>query len=200
MSRIQVSDPRYETWTGKGFEPGQVFRILWYERQEQLTKSSVLSQFFTEQTLNAEQACPGLGGFIIVANGDSHCTCVPILTNIRQGCLKQEVNLANCGIVHEENSEPRLLEGEPELGFPPVRMTITASGEALARVSRVDYSKLLTVKHNVMVFFIGKIVTKDFLDVIQQAVDKCWEDKKHVPGTSGRASKVPEKDNEDANV
>jgi hypothetical protein len=77
-----------------------------------------------------------------------------------------------------------LLKGEPELGFPLVRMAITAPGERLAIESRVNYTKLVTVEHNVKVFFMRSIVKSDYLEVVVKAVDKCWEEKNHNPKSS----------------
>lgn len=73
---------------------------------------------------------------------------------------------------------PKPLEGEPKLGFPPVRMKMDAHDEKLARESRVNYSKLVTIEHNVKVFFIGQVVHSD-LGIVGEAVDKCWKEKRH---------------------
>lgn len=51
-----------------------------------------------------------------------------------------------------------MLDGEPKLGFAPVRVDMTEDGEKLSKESRVNYSKLVTIEHNVKVF-IGSIVT-----------------------------------------
>lgn len=56
-------------------------------------------------------------------------------------------------------------------------MQIQATGERLARESRVNYSKLVTVEHNVKVFFIGNIYPQDFDDIVPAAVDRCWQEK-----------------------
>ncbi|RYO84596.1 hypothetical protein DL766_010562 [Monosporascus sp. MC13-8B] len=52
---------------------------------------------------------------------------------------------------------PRPLKREPELGFEPVAVEIYADNEKLQLESRVNYSKLVTIEHNVKVFFIGKV-------------------------------------------
>jgi hypothetical protein len=103
----------------------------------------------------------------------------PILTYIRQGCKKKGAKPAKHGIVYESTGKPRLIEGEPKLGFRPIRMEIRATGERLARESRVNYSKLVTVEHNVKVFFIGNINLADFDNVVRGAVDRCWQEKIH---------------------
>lgn len=50
------------------------------------------------------------------------------------------------------------------MGFSPVRveMKMTEEGEKVSRESRVNYSKLVTVEHNVKVFFIGHIYLSDW--------------------------------------
>ncbi|KAH8905278.1 hypothetical protein BR93DRAFT_929533 [Coniochaeta sp. PMI_546] len=63
-------------------------------------------------------------------------------------------------------------------------MTITASGEKLAKESRVNYSKLVTIEHNTKLFFIGHIADKDFVDIVMEAVDKCWSEKVRFPVNS----------------
>lgn len=109
----------------------------------------------------------------------------PIHTYMHQGCRKRGVKPAKHGIVHQFGTKPRLLDGEPPLDFHPIRMHIQAAGERLARESRVNYSKLLTVEHNVKVFFIGYIEPQDFNETVRAAVDKCWWDKSRTRGKKG---------------
>jgi len=61
--------------------------------------------------------------------------------------------------------------------------------EKLAKESRVNYSKLVTVEHNIRVFFIGRIASEDF-DIVTHAVNECWRVKLHRPGeTTSRKSR-----------
>lgn len=76
-----------------------------------------------------------------------------------------------------------MLKNEPKLGFSPVRMHIEVGGEALAKESRVNYSKLVTVEHNVKIFLIGRIDPVDFADVVTYAVNDCWMKKSHTRKT-----------------
>lgn len=68
------------------------------------------------------------------------------------------------------------MDGEPSLGFHPVRADMTEEGEKLARESRVNYSKLVTVEHNFLVFFIGRVHLSDW-QIVLDAVDYCWDQK-----------------------
>lgn len=69
------------------------------------------------------------------------------------------------------------MKNEPELGYDPVALDIYAPNEKLAPESRVNYSKLVTIEHNVKVFFIGRVV-QQHLEYVQNAVNECWGKKK----------------------
>ena len=60
-------------------------------------------------------------------------------------------------------------------------MRFSADGEKLASASRVNYSKLVTIEHNLKVFFIGSIYKHDF-EMVSDAVDRCWQDKQRHAG------------------
>lgn len=78
------------------------------------------------------------------------------------------------------------LDGEPKLGFPTIRMRLSVEGERLQRESRVNYSKIVTVEHNVKVRFIG-YVTDDDYELVVDAVNKCWEQKTFSNNNSRRS-------------
>lgn len=82
------------------------------------------------------------------------------------------------GIISEAGHKARPLEGEPKLGFSLVQAHLYTDGERLSKESRVNYSKLVTVEHNVKVFFIGSIVPKSW-PTVNDAVNQCWGEKKH---------------------
>lgn len=109
----------------------------------------------------------------------------PILTYDRRGCLKKGVRPNKHGIIYMAGHKPRLLKNEPELGFAPVALQVYAEGETLAKESRVNYSKLVTIEHNVKVFFIGSIAQDDF-DNVRYAVNECWNKKLHRSSRKSR--------------
>ena len=105
----------------------------------------------------------------------------PILTYGRKGLIKKGSKQATKhGIIHTSDKPSTMLSKEPKLGFPPVRMRIKVDDEKLAKESRVNYSKLVTIEHNVKVFFIGSIVSND-INKVGKAVDDCWRRKKKTP-------------------
>lgn len=102
----------------------------------------------------------------------------PILTYGSRGCRKSGVKPNKHGIVHEVGRSARRVDGEPPLGFPPVQVQLTQDGEKLSKESRVNYSKLVTVEHNVAVFFIGSVVHASW-PIVEDAVNQCWDQKVH---------------------
>ncbi|KAL2195063.1 hypothetical protein P885DRAFT_41258 [Corynascus similis CBS 632.67] len=116
--------------------------------------------------------------FIVVANDEGHCTCVPILTYKGQACTKRGVKPQKHGVVYDIRRSPKMLENEPRLGFSPVAVQLYDQTEKLAKESRVNYAKLTTVEHNFRVLFIGQIEQDDFNNIVTKAVDECWRMKR----------------------
>ncbi|KZL83479.1 hypothetical protein CI238_02553 [Colletotrichum incanum] len=178
-------DPRYVVEPSHKFRPGSIFKVLWCEPSgTSLGGTPTISDRKPVQDRFGGSLFVGFRRFVVVANDDGHCTCVPILTYQGKACKKRGVKPQKHGMVY--HSKPhRLLQNEPELGFPPVRAKLTVEGEKLDKASRVNYSKLVTVEHNVKVFFIGHI-SPEAMDDFAGAVDTCWERKTHSHRRSKR--------------
>ncbi|KAK6062378.1 hypothetical protein SCUP234_07286 [Seiridium cupressi] len=174
---FEDTDDRYKVQPGWRFAPGAVFKILWSEPRG---SAVVIADDFVSDIRPIENDFyVSYRRFIIVATDEgNHSTCVPILTYERQGCKKPGVKPKGHGMVYSDDHRkpPSLLKHEPDLGFKPVMVTMEVE-EGLAKESRANYSKLVTVEHNVKVFFIGTIKRSHFR-VVKEAVDKCWENKK----------------------
>ncbi|KAK0626456.1 hypothetical protein B0T14DRAFT_422405, partial [Immersiella caudata] len=163
------------------FSAGEVFKVLWSE-----PRGSGQADLLTdkvEQSRMGEPFYVGVRRFIVIANDEGHCTCVPILTYERRACTKRGVKPNKHGIIYAVGGRASLVKNEPPLGFRPVRVQLDLATEKLAAESRVNYSKLVTVEHNVKVFFIGSIVREDFR-IVNDAVDKCWYDKNRRVGAN----------------
>jgi hypothetical protein len=100
------------------------------------------------------------------------------------GLLQEWIETLKHGIVYSKlgsSSHPHPLPKEPKLGFPPLAVKMCVD-EKLAKESRVNYAKLVTIEHNFEVLFIGQIGDKDF-KIVKKAVDECWTAKtQHKPG------------------
>ncbi|PHH74061.1 hypothetical protein CDD82_5119 [Ophiocordyceps australis] len=176
---LEELDPRYRVEHSSKFQPGEIFKVHWSEPQGSSNEHTPSVSGMQEiQNRFGTKFFVGFRRFIVVANDQGHSTCVPILTYGGKGCKKKGVKPAKHGVIHEHGHRARLLDGEPELGFDSVRAELSQEGEKLSKESRVNYSKLVTVEHNVKVFFIGSIVAKDW-DRVQEAVNRCWNDKNH---------------------
>src|SRR5947209_2055456 len=81
----------------------------------------------------------------------------PILTYGKQGTAKPGVKADYHAIVYTGDKPPKQLDGEPKLFKKPIKVILEVKGEKLRSESRVNYSKIYTVEHNVKVVFIGKI-------------------------------------------
>ncbi|KAI0834171.1 hypothetical protein F5Y06DRAFT_300881 [Hypoxylon sp. FL0890] len=183
-------DSRYKVERSTRFQPGEVFKILWSEPLGQVGQAGPddpISDVTKRRTAAGSKFYIGYRRFIIVTTDESHhSTCVPILTYDRRGCLKKGVRASKHGIIYTAGSKPpKPLKGEPALGFQPVALQVYTDGETLAKESRVNYSKLVTIEHNVKVFFIGSIAPQDF-EIVRYAVEECWNNKIHRSKKSRR--------------
>ncbi|KAG5913628.1 hypothetical protein E4U42_000966, partial [Claviceps africana] len=161
------------------FQPGEIFKVYWSEPQGAgKHKHGSVSGRQEIQNRFGIKFFVGFRRFIVIANDQGHCTCVPILTYGGKACNKNGVKPAKHGIIHEQGQKARMLDGEPKLGFPAVQARITEEGEKLCKESRVNYSKLVTVEHNVKVFFVGSVEPESWPQVAD-AVNDCWYQKIH---------------------
>ncbi|KAI0169487.1 hypothetical protein GGR52DRAFT_469070 [Hypoxylon sp. FL1284] len=182
----EILDSRYKVEHSARFQPGEVFKILWSEPLGQVGGDDPISDVTKRKNPNGGKFYIGFRRFIIVTTDESHhSTCVPILTYDRRGCSKKGVRPSKHGIIYMAGQKPRLLKNEPDLGFSPVALHVYAEGEKLAKESRVNYSKLVTIEHNVKVFFIGSITGQDFENV-RYAVNDCWDKKMHRSSRKSR--------------
>ena len=81
----------------------------------------------------------------------------PILTYGGQGTNKPGVKAADHAIIYTGNVEPQPLPGENGIHKRSVKVESTDPRGKLAPESRVNYSKVYTVEHNVKVCFIGRV-------------------------------------------
>jgi hypothetical protein len=79
------------------------------------------------------------------------------LTYKYQATTKPGVIADDHAVIYTVDQAPEPLEGETGIHKRPVRVETFNNREKLAPQSRVNYSKLYTVEHNVKVLFIGRI-------------------------------------------
>ncbi|VUC33574.1 unnamed protein product [Clonostachys rosea] len=169
-------DNRYAVQPSSKFRAGEIFKVFWSEPKGK----KIPSLSGREETVShlGELVHTGFRRFIVIANDQGHCTCVPILTYESKACTKKGVKPDRHGIIHDERKKAKTLSNEPTLGFKPVRAQMTEPMETLAKESRVNYSKPSTIEHNALVLFIGRIHPDDF-SIVKKAYSRCWERKNH---------------------
>ncbi|EHA52310.1 hypothetical protein MGG_13309 [Pyricularia oryzae 70-15] len=162
----RITDARFQRYESSDFRPGAVFETFWAEPMAALSQYTTAFQAGKSAQVSTHR-------FIIVGNLDNHSYCVPIVTYGRQGCKKKGVKPHRHGIAYSGQVPPQMLENEPELGHHPARVYLKPDIPDLLPESRVDYSTLCTVLHNVEVLFIGFVLMDDFLNVVQPATYCC---------------------------
>jgi len=168
-------DQRYNVEHSSRFRAGEIFKVYWSEPKGARRMPSLSGR---EEQVNklGQLVHTGFRRFIVIANDQGHCTCVPILTYENKACTKSGVKPEKHGIIFDERKRPHTLHREPDLGFKPIRATMTEPLETLAKESRVNYSKPSTIEHNSLVWFIGRVHPDDF-HIVSRAYNKCWAKK-----------------------
>ncbi|KFA80037.1 hypothetical protein S40288_01818 [Stachybotrys chartarum IBT 40288] len=175
----------YRVEHSKKFQPGQIFRVHWVQLLGE-SEANVVSGRSTTGTSTDRWYSPfgdhfsfGFRRFVVIANDDGHCQCVPILTYGGKACTKRGTLAANHGVIFDDK-RPQLLKGEPQMGFRPVKAHMFEDGERLTNACRVNYSAISTIEHSWRVLFIGRIASDDDLEIFSEAVNICWERKTHL--------------------
>lgn len=160
---------QYQLCHSAYFSPGAVFKTIWPE-----PKGAASVKHFTGTILEAKSGSKNVHvttrRFIVVSTVDNQSYCVPIFTYGSQGCKKHGVKAQRHGMVYSSDVPPELLEDEPELGFGPVQMIPSFSHEYLYPESRVNYSNVCTIQHNIRAHFIGYIDPEDMEHIVLRAV------------------------------
>jgi hypothetical protein len=99
---------------------------------------------------------------VVVREGDRHSTCLPLLTYQGKATRKHGVNPDDHAAVFAENSKPRLLPGET-LRKKPLTIIIEDPREKIDPLTRINFSKVYTVEHNVKALKIGRISDTELL-------------------------------------
>ncbi|KAK8003700.1 Translation initiation factor RLI1 [Apiospora arundinis] len=177
------------------YQPGRVFKMFWSEprgKQGNNKTTALPTGLPTENWNHDKNFYVGVRRFVIIATDRSHhSTCVPILTYEHRACTKPGVQPGTHGIIYSQGRQPMLLKGERDLGYRPVSCEMNPH-ETLVKESRVNYSKLTTIEHNVEVQFIGNISATDF-EIVQHAVDDCWQKKKRHSTRESKPKSKPTK-------
>lgn len=156
-------DPRYERRdprrAGSFFRVGRVFAIL--EHVED-------GRRFDDRTSDAKwKTTKGdvlilshIRRFVVVREGHGYCWAVPVNTYNGRGLLDRGLNdqdIQAHAIIHDSEDKPKMLKGEPMLSKTPIAVDRSPEADPLTYASRINFSKVTTVEHNVRAMAVGKV-------------------------------------------
>ena len=144
----------------KFFKVGRVFAVLWSEPAGENVDWSDEDEY--EIVRYGEKVFTKIRRFVVVREGDRHSTCLPLLTYQGKATRKHGVNPDDHAAVFAENSKPRFLPGE-NLRKSPLKIIIEDPREKIDPLTRINFSKIYTVEHNVKALKIGRIPDTDLL-------------------------------------
>jgi hypothetical protein len=98
--------------------------------------------------------------FVVVKNYHGHCTCLALHTYNGQGTTKPGVHAQDHAAAYAVGSKLKLKTGE-KMDKEPFRIKVEDSKEKIDPMTRINFSKLYTVEHNVRVMKVGRIVDDD---------------------------------------
>ncbi|QDS69658.1 hypothetical protein FKW77_009452 [Venturia effusa] len=160
------------------FRLGKVFKIYWPEPISQtLTGKTSVTAGGGGNSLNREIYAK-IRWFVVVKSGEGrYCSCLPIQTYGNQGVAKKDVVKRSHAIIYT-GKEPAPNENElPGPGEPAMLQSIRVVSnkriDIMDPMSRVDFSKIYTVEHNVKVYDFGW-VHKDSRNMLRHQFQYVW--------------------------
>jgi hypothetical protein len=162
-----------------------VFAVLWSEPAGENVDWSDEDDY--EIVRYGEKVFTKIRRFVVVREGDRHSTCLPLLTYQGKGTRKHGVNPDDHAAVFAEKSKPKLLPGE-NLRKKPFPIIIEDPKEKIDPLTRINFSKIYTVEHNVKALKIGRIPDKELSRMRQYFIDCIAGPEVTSQGSSAQAS------------
>lgn len=140
------------------FVVGKVFKILWPELPRDIDDNISVSSVGRYD----DAVISKIRWFVVVREGRSCCSCLPILTYATHGVAKRNVVKRDHSIVYTGAVPPQPRHNELPVGnekgmMEPIGVKTTVHGERLDKMSRINFGKIYTVEHNVKVYDFGNV-------------------------------------------
>lgn len=181
---------------GNFFKLGRVFSTLWTEPAPSgIGSSTVSDQNVTFSRFN-EPIFTKVRRFVVVREGTGHCTVVPIVTYAGRGVAKQGVRKSDHVIIYtgKEPSTAKPAEapspGELPMRAPSIRVDADSRIAYLDSMSRINYSKVYTIEHNVKVEVIG-LVNEQSVGYLQTQFLAVWTSNEETQRARNTQTAVP---------
>ena len=169
--QFEQLDVRYQRREGKKagrfFSIGRVFAILTHSDNTTTDDSATAPNWTRDILLKSPptktRIFSHINRFVVVREGHGFCWAIPIHTYNNQGCCKRGLNQRDIfahAIIYSTRDPPDPLPGEPGMTKQPIAIDLSSSAEdkdRLKRSSRINFSQVTTVQHNVRALDIGNI-------------------------------------------
>nr|OQO31292.1 hypothetical protein B0A51_03270 [Rachicladosporium sp. CCFEE 5018] len=151
------------------FVIGKVFLVLWVEpKGESLPGFRSVATY--KQELYGKYGEPiysDIRRFVVVRMGEQSCTALPIRTYSGKGAVQRRDQAEN-GIIYIGKQPPRRPRLEPELLPNAIRVDPDNPDDKLDVLSRINYSTVYTIEHNVKVRPCGMVNRDHLTPLLQQ--------------------------------
>lgn len=137
------------------FVKGRVFALLWHEGAGE-SNNDRFSEIAFRGRFN-EPIISHIRRMVVVAPGQGNCWAIPINTYRGYGVAKhgfKQVDIDGHAVIHASTAEPYTSPREPIMRKEPLKVNMV-QGERLDPMSRINFTTVHTVQHNVKVKNIG---------------------------------------------
>lgn len=151
-------DPRYQTVKdgSRFFKVGRVFKILWPEPAHESADDDADVEDSVIRGPYGEMIHTKVRPLVVVREQKGRCICIPLTTYGGQGTLKRGVNPDNHAVAYDSRRKPTTKAGE-KMQKRPFPIKVEDPQEKIDPMTRLEFSKVYTVEHNVKVLKIGRI-------------------------------------------
>ncbi|KAL4759999.1 uncharacterized protein BDW70DRAFT_161057 [Aspergillus foveolatus] len=151
-----VLDSRYMVQPPNYYREGKVFSILWHENDGR-AGGTLVSRGPQYRGRFGEPIYSTIRRMVVFRQYEQCSWCFAITTYNGRGVAKRGVDPDKHAIVYMRGTTPTLGVGEPRMVKEPLEVVPENPGENLDYMSRLNFSKIYTVEHNVKVLPIGRI-------------------------------------------
>ncbi|KAL4973452.1 hypothetical protein BDW66DRAFT_104875 [Aspergillus desertorum] len=157
-----VLDPRYMVQLPQYYREGKVFSILWHENDGR-AGGTLVSRGPLFRGRFGEPIYSTIRRMVVFRQYEQCSWCFAITTYNGRGVAKRGVNPDKHAIVYMRGTRPTLGPGEPRMIKEPLEVAPETPDEHLDPMSRLNFSKIYTVEHNVKVLPIGQIPSRSMI-------------------------------------
>ncbi|KAL4820316.1 hypothetical protein BDW67DRAFT_115689 [Aspergillus spinulosporus] len=154
-----VLDPRYMVQQPHYYREGKVFSILWHENDGR-AGGTLVSRGPQYRGRFGEPIYSTIRRMVVFRQHGQCSWCFAITTYNGRGVAKRGVDPDKHAIVYMRGTRPTPGAGEPRMVKEPLEVAPENPDEHLDSMSRLNFSKIYTVEHNVKVLPIGRISSR----------------------------------------